>query len=147
MHSSWASPLNKSFAALAVLISMAAPASAMSLRPGIEVGASYLTFVRGSDAGPYASDWSWHPSIGFVLESELPRRVRIASGVHWARGGARTHASDSYFDDSNEARESWLTGDLSIQPIHTVHGELQAIHRSLSKLSQPNFRRYLVDLL
>jgi hypothetical protein len=102
-------------AVLVTLISLAAPASALTIRPGIEVGASYNTFVHGSTAGPYASDWSWHPTVGLLLEAEFPRRIRLGSGIRWEQGGAPTHADGVYVHDSNQARESWLTADLSIQ--------------------------------
>ena len=46
--------------------------------------------------------------------SSKPSLLRASSGAGnpWSGGGARTHASDGHFEDSNVAKESWLAIDL-----------------------------------
>jgi hypothetical protein len=101
-------------AGLVLALVTAAPASA-SVRSGLEVGASYSTFARGSDSGPYVSDGTWHPSVGLVLEADLSRDVLVRPGLRWVRGGAQTSARHEYFEDSNVIRESWLAMELQFQ--------------------------------
>ncbi|HEY2955611.1 MAG TPA: hypothetical protein VGK89_10235 [Candidatus Eisenbacteria bacterium] len=113
------------FHAILVTALLASPAHALTFRPGLEIGAGCSTFVRGSEAGPYTSAWSWHPAAAALLEITAPAGIIIVPAVRWAAEGTSSHASSPYTDDSNTANENWLTLDLMLK--HRLASGLSAI--------------------